>query len=62
MRFYCPNCREEKDVESEATITTLTGRVAYKASCPVCKQDMAEFIPGEKVTLPPSQVSESANQ
>lgn len=62
MRFYCPNCREEKDVEPEATITTLTGRVAYKASCPVCKQDMAEFIPGEKVTLPPDKVSESANQ
>lgn len=62
MRFYCPNCREEKDVEPEATVTTLSGRVAYKASCPVCMQDMAEFIPGEQTTPPPTQLPDSANQ
>jgi hypothetical protein len=49
MLFYCPNCRQEKNVEPVSTITTLSGRVAYKANCPVCNQDMAEFNP-EKVT------------
>ena len=45
MLFYCPNCRHETEVEPRETITTKSGRVAYKANCPVCGQDMAEFIP-----------------
>lgn len=44
MLFYCPNCRKEYEVESTNTITTNSGRVAYKANCPGCGQDMAEFV------------------
>ena len=42
--FYCPNCRKEYEIQSTNTITTNSGRVAYKANCPRCGQDMAEFI------------------
>lgn len=48
MKFYCPSCQKEYEVEPSETITTKSGRVAYKANCPVCKTDMAEFVPGEK--------------
>ena len=48
MLFYCPSCREEYDVETKTTITTKSGRVAHIAPCPVCEQDMVEFIPNEK--------------
>ena len=44
MLFYCPNCQKEYEVEPENTITTGSNRVAYKANCPVCEQDMAEFV------------------
>ena len=57
MLFYCPNCRDEKEVETETTITTKSGRVAHLATCPVCKQSMAEFIPGEKNTPPEQEQS-----
>jgi hypothetical protein len=43
MLFYCPNCKQEQEVEPKETITTKSKRLAYKASCPVCNQDMAEF-------------------
>jgi hypothetical protein len=52
MRFYCPSCQKEYEAEPTETKTTLSGRVAYKAACPACGQDMAEFIPGETVTAP----------
>ena len=45
MIFYCPNCQKEYDVAPLTTVTTLQKRVAYKANCPVCGQDMAEFMP-----------------
>jgi hypothetical protein len=45
MIFYCPNCHREYEVEPVGTITTQSSRVAYKANCPVCHQDLAEFIP-----------------
>jgi hypothetical protein len=45
MIFYCPNCQKEYDLAPSSTVTTLQKRVAYKANCPVCGQDMAEFIP-----------------
>jgi hypothetical protein len=45
MIFYCPNCKKEVDVTPESTITTQNQRVAYKAKCPVCGQDMVEFVP-----------------
>ena len=43
MKFYCPSCRQEHEAEPKETITTKSNRVAYKANCPVCGQDMAEF-------------------
>lgn len=52
MRFYCPSCQKEYEAEPSETKTTLSGRVAYKAGCPACGQDMAEFVPGETVTPP----------
>lgn len=45
MIFYCPNCRTERETDATSTIVTQSGRTAYKASCPVCGQDMAEFLP-----------------
>lgn len=48
MKFYCPNCRQEREVDPKETITTKSKRVAYKANCPVCDQDMAEFTEFEK--------------
>ena len=45
MIFYCPNCQKEYEAEPGETITTLQKRTAYKATCPVCGQDMAEFVP-----------------
>jgi hypothetical protein len=53
MKFYCPNCQQEYETEPRETVTTLQGRRAYKAFCPVCNQDMAEFIKGEKTLKPP---------
>ena len=53
MLFYCPNCRKEVEIEKEsAPIITKSGRVAHKANCPTCGQDMAEFIPGEMQSPP----------
>lgn len=52
MRFYCPSCQQEYEAEPSETKTTLSGRVAYKAACPACGQDMAEFVPGETITPP----------
>lgn len=54
MRFYCPNCQKEYEVEPTETVTTLSNRVAYKAVCPTCGQDMAEFIPPTTTTTVPS--------
>jgi hypothetical protein len=54
MKFYCPSCQKEYEVEPKETITTKSGRVAYKATCAVCATDMAEFIPGEKREVGPS--------
>jgi len=51
MIFYCPNCREEYDVEPTGKIVTKSNRVAYKSVCPTCGQDMAEFM-DPKSTLP----------
>lgn len=45
MKFYCPNCQKEYETEPYQTVTTKSNRVAYKAKCPVCGQDMAEFLP-----------------
>ena len=46
--FYCPNCRAEREAEPTNTITTNSGRVAYKANCSECGQDMAEFVEEKK--------------
>ncbi len=64
MRFYCPNCQKEYEVEPASTITTKSNRVAYKAICPVCGQDMAEFIPPQPVpvsNLPSPNPNDSSN-
>jgi hypothetical protein len=56
MIFYCPNCRREIETEPATTITTKTGRVAYKASCPTCGLDLAEFAtPQSPAPSPPPQ-------
>lgn len=47
MIFYCPNCQKEYEANPTETITTQNQRVAYKAKCPVCAQDMAEFLPSK---------------
>jgi pyruvate dehydrogenase E2 component (dihydrolipoamide acetyltransferase) len=52
MLFYCPNCQKEVEAQETGTVTTKSGRVAHKAPCPTCGQDMTEFVPGEKVTPP----------
>lgn len=52
MKFYCPNCEQERETEPLQTITTKSQRVAYKAKCPVCSLDMAEFIPPNVSNLP----------
>jgi hypothetical protein len=57
MVFYCPNCQKEYEVEPANTITTLQNRTAYKANCPVCGQDMAEFLPPSASTVTPLAVS-----
>ena len=44
MIFYCPSCRKECELEPSDTIVTKSNRTAYKANCPVCNQDMAEFV------------------
>jgi len=62
MLFYCPNCREEKEVEPASTTTTLTGRIAYKGNCPVCGQDMAEFISDSNQTTPKETLSQDPAQ
>ena len=43
MLFYCPGCRQQCDVPPVNTITTKANRVAYKANCPTCNQDMSAF-------------------
>lgn len=45
MIFFCPACDKEYEAVVKETITTGSGRVAYKADCPVCGQDLAEFMP-----------------
>jgi hypothetical protein len=46
MQFYCPVCLTTVDTEPTSTVTTKLNRVAYKALCPVCNQDLA-FYSGE---------------
>lgn len=57
MLFYCPNCRSEVDVAPQSTITTQMNRIAYKALCPTCGQDMAEFAPIPQVNSHPQSPS-----
>jgi bacterioferritin-associated ferredoxin len=52
MVFYCPNCQKEYELEPKTTVTTLQKRTAYKADCPVCGQDMAEFVPQNQPANP----------
>ena len=62
MLFYCPNCRRECESQPENKIVTKSGRVAYKAVCPVCGMDMAEFIPGEKAEVSNQQPEKPTGQ
>lgn len=50
MVFYCPNCRQEYEAEASETIKTQAGRLAYKAACPKCGGDMAEFLENQGAT------------
>ena len=52
LYFVVDNIEDEFELEPTNTITTKTGRVAYKANCPVCNQDMAEFLPPSPPTAP----------
>lgn len=53
MIFYCPSCRKEVELVATGTITTKSGRVAYKATCPVCGLDLTEFA----AVPPPPQIT-----
>ncbi len=43
MKFYCPNCQTEQDLEPQNQLTTPHGQVYLKATCPVCRQDLSEL-------------------
>lgn len=56
MNFYCPSCRKEVDLEPTGTVTTKSGRIAYKASCPVCGLDLTEFAANAPKPVPAATV------
>ena len=55
MIFYCPNCQQEVEAMVRETLTTKNQRLAYKANCPRCGQDLSEFMPPTTATTPPAK-------